>query len=388
MSRFMLNGNPLDVSVTKASVVLMDGQHDEAKVSVTSATLENTDGLVDSTLSFYWGVSPRAETFSGYVMRVEEDSGGATGALTFDMTVFGSTKAMFEGAPQFWTNKAAPSAVKDLASKNRLGFYGHPHTYLWTALAQTSETDWAMANALTNRLGWRLWSRFGCLLCYDPMALFQESGSYCRLVMGNPEDHTTDRYLLDFEPSELSSTDKELLGSRFGYFDNETVQIIKEPGEFKGYKFDTGTVIEGGGAATAYVDANTNDLDSWKQSALARTWGDADIYPGMCVEVVTTNRRYIKTKYDGKWLVRGISHQMDRQQYQSLLYLVRPSSQVGVATIPYVPFWRNTDASAAKPYLSIDEGKWVSSKADRRFTFIGDNLGPDSGDGPLYSGDV
>lgn len=366
MSRFMLGGNPLDIRVAEASVVSMDGQHDVAKIKATSPTLENTEGMVDSTLSFFWGVSPRSESFSGYVMQVAEDSGGATGALTFDMTVFGATKAMFEGSPQFWTDKQIPSAVRDLASKNRLGFYGHPHTHLWTALAQTNETDWAMANALTNRLGWRLWSRHGCLLCYDPLVLFRDSGSYCRLVMGTPEDASADRYLLDFQPSELSSTDKELLGSQLGYFSGNTVQIIKEPGEFKGYRFDTSTVIENADAATAYVEASSNNLDAWKQSALARTWGDADIHPGMCVEVVTTNRRYLKAKYDGKWLVRGTSHQMDRQQYQTMLYLVRPSSKAAVGVMPYLPFWRSTDVSAAKPFLSIDEGQWVSSKADRR----------------------
>jgi hypothetical protein len=358
----------MDVTVVDAGILFMDGTHDEAKVTVTSATLDNTEGLVDQPISFYWGVAPRTESFSGYVVAVEETSGGATGALTFSMTIFGTTKAMFEGTPKFWSGKSVPSAVQDLAAVNGLGLYGHDHTFLWKALAQTDETDWAMVNTLTRRLGWRLWSRYGCLLCYDPSKLFQESGSYCRLYMGTPEDYTTDRQLLEFTPTEQTDTDKTRLGSKFGYFaPGGVVQTATEPGEFAGYKFVTDRVIDGPAAATAYLDAETTDMDTWKQSAMARIWGDADIYPGMCVDVVTTNRRYVKAKYDGKWLVRGVSHQMDRQQYQTMLYLVRPASTAAVATSAYVPFWRVTDISAAKPFVSITDNKWLSSKADRRF---------------------
>jgi hypothetical protein len=58
---------------------------------------------------------------------------------------------------------------------------------------------------------------------------------------------------------------------------------------------------------------------------------------------------------------------MDRQQYQTMLYLVRPASTAAVATASYTPFWRVTDVSAAKPFVSINEDTWLSSKADRRF---------------------
>ena len=364
LSRFMLNGVTTDLSVTDATLLFMDGSHDEASITVTSSTMTTTDGLVDSTLSFYWGVSPHAESFGGYIVSVEDKSGGATGSLTFNMTVLGATKKMFTGAPQFWYGKTVPSAVGDIASRNGLGLYGHPHTYLWKALAQTDESDWAMANALTKRLGWRLWNRYGCLLCYDPTKLFTEQGSYCRLYMGTPEDYTTDRQLLEFTPVEATDTDKTRLGSKFGYFaPGGVVQVATEPGTFAGYKFITDNVIDSPGAATAYLDAETADLDTWKQSGMARIWGDADIYPGMCVDVVTTNRRYIKAKYDGKWLVRGASHQMDRQQYQTMLYLVRPSSSAAAGIASYTPFWRASDISASKPFISLNEGQWVSSKA-------------------------
>jgi phage protein D len=273
---------------------------------------------------------------------------------------------MYVGSPGFWLRKSVTDAVRDLAGKSLLGFYGHDHTFLWSALAQTGETDWVFANSLANKIGWRLWSRYGCLLLFDPLKLFTESGSYCRLFTGTPEDYSTDRVLLEFMPNEVEESSIKTRGTRYGYFTSAGVpQVVETSGEHDTFNFKTDLVIADQDAATAYVDADRSDLDTWKQSAIARIWGDADIYPGMCVDVQTTNRRYMRNKFDGKWLVRASSHKMDRQQYQTLLYLVRPASTTAAGIGSYTPFWRITDISAAKPSLSINEGKWLSSKANR-----------------------
>ena len=123
------------------------------------------------------------------------------------------------------------------------------------------------------------------------------------------------------------------------------------------------------------------DMDRWKQYAIARIWGDADIYPGMCVEVITTNKAYLRTKYDGKWMVRQTSHNMDRQSYQTLLSLARPSGTAQVTTPSYVPFWQEPANSRPKPYLTLvstdtsnmsststsdGDAQWVSTWSDRR----------------------
>ena len=61
--------------------------------------------------------------------------------------------------------------------------------------------------------------------------------------------------------------------------------------------------------------------ERWNQQATARIWGDADIYPGMCVDVLTANTAYYRSKYDGRWLVTSPA-QDGHQQFQTLLYLV------------------------------------------------------------------
>ncbi len=379
---FMLNGQPLDVLSTQASLSLGEDVHDQASVSVTSATLTTTDGLTDMPISFRWGVTPRLETFNGYVTDVKEDTAMGSGvSLSFTMTVMGATKAMYVGTPHFWTNKSAPGAVRDLASKNQLGYMGDPHSYLWEALAQTTESDWTYATALAKRIGWQIFNRYGVVMCQDPLKSFTNSGIFCRCVMSSmAATVTADRILLDFQPMDQADMLQSNLGQQWGYFTSSgTPQIIQQPvlagnDPFKGFVFNTDVVIADQNAAKVYADAGNVDMDRWTQYALARIWGDADIYPGMCVEIVTTNKTYVKPKYDGKWLVRQTSHTMDRQSYQTMLYLARPDSKTQVLTPSYSAFWLDPSCQGkAKPFLSLSKvttpdtaPTWISSWADRR----------------------
>jgi len=275
---------------------------------------------------------------------------------------------MFTGKPRFWDNKTIPSAVADLVAFNILGYIGHDHTYAWNGLAQTEESDWEMVNDLASRLGWTVYNRYGVVMAYDPLRLFTESGTYARLVMGSIS--TTDRNLLEFQPQEQSTMLNENLGVKYGYFTSgDAVQVIAQPGTFQGYTFNTDVVIESQDAAQVYVNAATSSIDRWQQYAMARVWGDADLYPGLCVEVVSTNTRYMRTKFDGKWLIRQAIHQMDRQQFQTLLSLVRPNSTTPVAAVAYSPFWQSGPGKT-RPRLSISEGDWVSSWANSRLRSV------------------
>jgi hypothetical protein len=374
---FMLNGETLDVLAQNATITSSEGQHDTATITVSSPTLTTTEKLTDMPISFRWGAPPRLETFNGYVMDVKEDTAqGSNVSLSFTMSVLGATKAMFDGKPHFWVNKSIPSAVKDLVSQNQLGYVGHDHSYLWSGLAQTDQSDWAFINKLASRLGWVILNRYGVVGCYDPVRLFRDQGMYTRLVMGGAQglNLQADRILLDFQPLEEADALYTNLGREYGYFTSSgSVQIARQPGLFRGYTFATDVVIADQDAAKVHAESGNIDMDRWKQYAMARIWGDADIYPGMCVEVISTNKAYLKTKYDGKWLVRATSHQMDRQSYQTLLSLARPSGTAQVQVPAYTPFWQEPAIRGAKPTLSLtrtstaeETPTWVSSWSDRR----------------------
>ena len=42
--------------------------------------------------------------------------------------------------------------------------------------------------------------------------------------------------------------------------------------------------------------------------------GNARSYPGMTVEIMTTNPKYYPGKFNGRWFVRGVQHKMDRAE--------------------------------------------------------------------------
>lgn len=356
-------GEMMDAEVTEVNVLFAEGQHDQAILSCISSTLENTDGFVDSTFSFYFGAAPRATLFQGYIVAVTDEQ-EAQGQLSFKLTVLGASKVMYEGKPRFWANKTVPDAVRELASANGLGFYGHSQSYLWRALTQTEESDWSAVNHLALRCGWVVYYRFGCLLLYDPGNLYNNSGEYTTLVSSQSNESIDDsadaRNLISFEATEDAEVLPENLGKRFAYFTTgNEVQIKEQGGDYKGFVFETDATIRNQEEAAAVVTAADTNIGGWRIHALARIWGDADIFPGMCVGIKTTTGY---SKNDGKWLVRTVSHQGDRKSYQTLLAMSRPKNWVASGGVSYRPFWEEDMTSTrARPYLQESQGKWLSS---------------------------
>ena len=363
VSTLLRFGQDMDATVTEMAVAYAEGQHDQAVLSCISSTLENTDGFVDSTFSFYFGTAPRASLFQGYITGVTDEQ-DAQGQLSFKLTILGATKVMYEGTPRFWSNKLVPDAVRDLASANKLGFYGHTHNFTWRALAQTEQSDWSAINSLADRIGWVVYSRFGCVLLYDPNRLYNTSGEYTTLTASSANRDDTDtadsRNMIEFQANEDSEVLAKSLGRKFGYFTtNNDPQIKQQAGEYKGFRFETEVTVRDQEEATAYISAADMDIQGWRIHAVARIWGDADIYPGMCVGIKTTTGY---SKNDGKWLVRAVSHQGDRKSYQTQLTLSRPKNWVAGGGIPYRPFWEeDMTTTRARPYLQESQGKWLSS---------------------------
>jgi len=364
-----LNGEEFVVTFTNAKVALSEKQHDVAIVSCTSTVLTTTDGLIDQPFSFYYGQAPRTELFCGYIVAATVDQSGQ-GILTFTMIVLGPTKVMQEGKPRFWLNKSAAGVVQNLAYTSLLGYTGHADTHLWRTFSQTDESDWTACLNAAARLGWSIYSRYGVVMCYDPAVQIRENGSYATLMSSQDVDFdvTADRRLIEFTPQETSSEEPKSFGRRIAYFGAEgQVLTASQLGDFKQYMFLTGFVIDSTEDAQVYTNAPLSNPDNWNQSATARIWGDSDIYPGMCIDVVTTNTAYLRSKFDGRWLVRQVQHTMDTQQYQTMLTLARPDNKVQVSQAAYVPFWQEPQTTfKARPGLFIQDGGWVSTVTDPR----------------------
>ena len=365
--RLRLNGEEFDVTVQTANVSLAEGNHESCTMTCTTAVYSTTESFMDSAISFYFGQAPRTELFCGYITDVSVTQAG-TGNLTFTLTILGTTKEMQGVSPRFWRNRTVPSLVQTLAYLNNLGFVGHDHAYSWPSFAQTGDSDWATAVSTADRLGWSIFTRYGVVMSYDPIRLFREGGSYATLMSSQDQDFKPGdaRRLIEFSPNEQSATDPSNMGPQVAYFGDDTrVTVAKADGDYTQYRFLTSYVINSDEEAKLYVNAANSRMSQWLQYAGARIWGDADIYPGMCIDVITTNTALNSgTKYDGRWLVRSAVHQMDTSQYQTNLLLSRPDGVTDVSVSPYRPFW--LEQSKAKPNLSIQNNKWVSSWTDPR----------------------
>jgi phage protein D len=354
--RIMLAGEPLDVTVQDCSIMMGENMHDTVEMTVSSTERTTTAGLLEQPISFLFGLAPKTEVFCGYVIAVAEKQ-NESGTLTWTMSMTGPTKSMQTGNPRFWTQRTIPSAVETLTYVSYLGYAGHAHTHLWPALAQTDSSDWQMAVKLATRLGWSVFNRYGIVLLYDPLQLFRDQGSAATLIS---ETYTLakasmdeERVLLEFDPTEVAESSVEQQGYKVAYFNNDQMQVALQKGDHSNYSFLTDFVIRDASEASLYVNSKDSDSSRWAQTAKARIMGNAALYPGMTVEVMTTNAKYYTGKFNGRWLVRAVQHKMDRQSYQSNLALARPDGTTQVFTGGYVPFWQSLGKS--KPVLTLSQ---------------------------------
>ena len=354
--RMALSGSLLDVKVQDATMVMGENTHDTGTLTVSSATMTSTAGILESPISFLYGIAPRTEVFSGYVTSVTEQQTD-TGVLTWAMDVVGPTKLMQSGVPRFWTNRTVPAAVETLAYVSYLGYTGHAHTHTWPTLAQTGDSDWQMCVSLATRLGWSVFNRYGIILLYDPMKLFVEQGSIATLISETYTIAKTsineERALLDFTPAEEAESDAGNQGFKVAYFNNNNLQVALQKGTHSNYQFLTDFVIRNTDEATIYVNSRDSDASNWFQTATARIMGNASIFPGMSVEVLTTNTKYYPGKFNGRWLVLNVQHKMDSQSFQSNLTLARPDGTTLVTASNYLPFWQSL--TRARPTLSLSQ---------------------------------
>lgn len=363
------NDTALEATPQTATFTAGALSHDEANVTWTSTTMTDVDNLLETPISFSYGQAPRTELWLGYINAVEVTKSGQ-GSFQFITHLVGPSKTMRVGQPRFWFRKSVPSAITDLTFLGGLGLNAHEHTYLWDKLSQTDESDWAMVQKLAYRIGFVLYQRYGVLQLLDPNRVIREQGSYATLVSAQDQDFEVaqDRRLIEFNASEISADEPITYGHKVAYFHNETIQTAQEQGVFKGYNFRSNFPVRDNEEAQVYMAADTTRTDKWKQTAEARLYGDTDLYPGHLVDVRTTNDTYYRNKYDGRWLVTKVRHEMDTSQFQTSLSLTRPASNAQISPTAYQSFWNL--ASRARPNMVLRDGIWLSSWTDPRVRSI------------------
>jgi len=258
------------------------------------------------------------------------------------------------------------SAMTSLVESNLLGVGGHTQTTTWKSLAQSEMSDWEQLNSFARQIGWVVFNRYGVALFYDPVKYFSSCGSYTRFVSGQDKLDDDDRNMVNFQATQESAVLQDNLGAKFAYFTTANdVAIATQPGDFTAYRFVPTKTLRDQVEAQSYLDAADSSILKWKQHAVAQIWGDADLFPGMCVDILTAKPRYRYVKTDGRWLVRSVKHSADRQQFQTQCLLSRPENQYYAPLGGYKAFWEYFNPTRSRPSLSLESNKWVSSWANR-----------------------
>jgi hypothetical protein len=359
-----ISGSALEVNVQSATINMGEDMHDTITMTVSSADRTTTEGLVDQTISFLYGNSGKTEVFSGFITEVAEQQ-NSTGVLTWSMSIVGPTKPMQTGVPRFWTNRSIPSAIESLAYWSYLGYYGHDHTFIWKTLAQTDISDWKMAVSLARRLGWAVYNRYGVVMLLDPLQLFLNQGAVATLISETytlaKNSFNDERTLLEFSPQEESETSPSQMGIKAAYFNADTVQVAMQQGVHTNYRFVNNFVIRGPEEAALYVDAIAHDSSNWRHTATARIMGNAALFPGMSVDVLTKSSGVAAGKFNGRWLIRSVQHKMDKQSFQSNLTMARPEGKMMTYSGGYSPFWGSTTRPRPTLTYMAETGSWMSS---------------------------
>lgn len=366
VNQVLVNNVPIDVKATALTLSRTYNQHDNAVLSLSSSTLPNTDGLKDQAISFVYGLNPRTEFFYGYIVEVTEQQLNNAN-LTFTLHIVGTTLVMQQGRPRFWTNKSIPSLVSDLVNANLLGAYTSGPVQTWSALAQTEESDWQIVVELASRIGFVLYNFNGVVICTEPLTTYNTQGPYAQLISQTSLD-SGQWQLLEFTPTDTSVQTFTGMGVKFAYLGSNMQVVWAQQADKTNFHFTTSVPVRSQQEADIYLNTLVRGISNWHKQASARIKGNALIYPGICVEIVTSDATKDKT-FDGKWLVLGVQHKMDNQSFQTQLLLGRPDTPAITQISPYKPFW--DIAGKGKPTMWLNEThRWMSSWSDSRLRSV------------------
>lgn len=372
-----INGSVFPIVTREATLTRGVNQHDSVELSLLISGTITFDGKVtvplDATnpssgsvnvslssinhqpVSFVYGVSPFTEQFIGYVTAVTPEEKFKEG-LNFKVTLTGASMILQKVVRRFETLVTVPQAISHRVDAQWLGLISDKHDYQWPALAQTTTTDWEMIIGLAQDVGWLIFTWGAVIRAVDPLQLFKQF-PYTTLTSSD-DVLETDRKLMDFRPSQQSTDLLDLQAVEVFYFDGS--------GNVASMKQSSGTTTQSWvpypGAvanreeAVVILQASDSSPLRWPQSAMCRIQGDASLYPGMILNVVSGSNN---SDFNGRWLLAKVKHSMSRTAFQSELTLIRPARVPVYDDSSFQHFWIR--AGIPKPTTFLRNGIWFSS---------------------------
>jgi hypothetical protein len=341
--------------IKQVRVSLTENKHDAATIT-TQLSKAQIDTYAGKTISFSYGPGSRRSMFYGYVLTVTPAQGYQTDTVV-DINCLGTTWPMQSGQPRFFVNRTVPSIVAEIVRGYDLGVQVDEHQYVFSALAQTNESDWEFIRALAARIGYAIYIYGGLVRLVDPSRVQNETGIFQHYIKAD-DILDTSRGLLEFTPTTQSLNIRDNLQPAFGFLEageGRLSQALDRP-----FRLDTNRVVRDREMAEVYTEAWNRNVNAWNHQAAARINGDARLTPGITISVKVSATRSGINEHDGTWLVRGIEHSISHNSFQSQLSLARDDTPA-----PFNPDfrWFYATGPGEPRVLRSDalEPRWVSS---------------------------
>ena len=166
----------------------------------TSTTLTDTEGMLDSTICFFYGQAPRTELFR-VTSSAWRRAGGHRCNCLHPPPARPDEGDAERPAPLSGSTRPFPRRSKDIANSNLLGVTTHAQTFVWKSLAQTEESDLAMCGSSpTASVGCLLPLRRAALL--GPLQAVHRAGALRHAAASQDQDFdlTAERRMIEFTP--------------------------------------------------------------------------------------------------------------------------------------------------------------------------------------------
>lgn len=345
-----LNLTPSELFQVK--VLFQENSHDTAIIT-TQLTKTQITRFVDKPVSFSFGKSYRENEFYGYVVSITPNRGYQDDTIV-DIRCLGPTWTLQGGAPRFATNVTAPGLFSEIVNSVDLAAQVDSQPYVFPSLANTNGSDWEFLQYLAHQIGFTIFTYKGMVRLVDPSRILTQTPVYATYFKGDDILDPT-RELLDWDATTASLNLRENKKPVYGFFDAESPAVTAKD---SAKRFDITRPIQDRNMAKTYEDAWNRRIDFWNSEAAARIQGDARVYPGTNVAVKVSGLRGKSNDHDGTWLVRGVSHSLTHNSFQTLLELARDSF-AGIVNTDTSWFW-TTGRGDPSLYWDLDKKRWRS----------------------------
>lgn len=345
-----LNLTPSELFQVK--VLFQENSHDTALIT-TQLTKTQITRFVDKQVSFSFGKRYKDNTFNGYVVSITPNRGYKDDTIV-DIRCLGPTWALQGGEPRFAADITVPTLFAEIVNSIDLAAQVDAHPYVFPSLANTNGSDWEFLQYLASQVGYVIYTYKGMVRLVDPSRVLTQSPIYATYFKGDDILDST-RELLDWEATTASLNLRENKKPTYGFFDNTSPTLSSSDA---GKRFDITRPIRDRDMAKTYEEAWNRRVDFWNSDAKARIQGDARVSPGTNVAVKVSGVRGKRNDHDGTWLVRGVSHSMTHNSFQTLLNLARDSF-AGIVNNDPSWFW-NTGRGEPTLFWDSEKKRWKS----------------------------